>query len=261
MTPDGPMKGRMALVTGASRGIGRATALALAAQGASVAVNYRTGMDDAAAAVKDIENLGGTAVAIQADVSEPAQAAALVERARQELGGLHVLVNNAGISRDGLIFDMDADEAWHVVKVNFGGVLHCTSAAAGHFMAQRDGSIVNVSSVMAEGGWTGESSYAASKAAINAFTMCSAVEFARFGIRVNAVLPGFTPTNLVRSLLDKGKGQQLIRQIPVRAFADTEQIAQVIAFVAGPGASYMTGALIRVDGGFGAQLGAGHVGG
>jgi len=101
----------------------------MAAEGASVAVNYRSGRDEAAAVVKEIENLGGTAVAIQADVSEPAEAGAMVERTKQELGGLHVLVNNAGISRDGLIFDMDIDEAWRVLKVNFGGVLNCTQAA------------------------------------------------------------------------------------------------------------------------------------
>jgi 3-oxoacyl-[acyl-carrier protein] reductase len=254
------LQGRVALVTGASRGIGRAAALALAAEGASVAVNYRSGHDQAAAVVKEIEHRGGNAIAVQADVSEPAEAAALVERTRQELGGLHVLVNNAGITRDGLIFDLDLDEAWQVLRVNFGGVLNCTRAVAGHFMAQRDGSIVNVSSVMAEGGWTGESSYAASKGAVNAFTLCSAVELARFGVRVNAVLPGFTPTDLVRPLLDGGKGKGLVRQVPMRTFADVEQVARVIAFVAGPGASYMTGALIRVDGGFGAQLGIGRVG-
>jgi 3-oxoacyl-[acyl-carrier protein] reductase len=254
------LNGRVALVTGASRGIGRAAALALAAEGASVAVNYRSSHDQAAAVVKEIEHRGGRAIAIAADVSEPAEAAALVERAKQELGGLHVLVNNAGISRDGLIFDLDVDEAWRVLKVNFGGVLNCTRAAVAHLMSQRDGSIVNVSSVMAEGGWTGESSYAASKGAINAFTLCSAVEFARFGVRVNAVLPGFTPTDLVGPLLDRDKGKGLLRQVPMRAFADVEQIAKVIAFVAGPGASYMTGALLRVDGGFGAQLGIGRIG-
>jgi 3-oxoacyl-[acyl-carrier protein] reductase len=261
VTPDATMKGRVALVTGASRGIGRATALALAARGASVAVNYQAAGDEAAAVVTAIENLGAAAVAIPADVSEPAQATELVERARQELGGLHVLVNNAGISRDSLIFDMDLDEAWRVMKVNLGGVVNCTRAAVGHFMAQHGGSIVNVSSVMADGGWTGASSYAASKGAINSFTLCSAVELARFGIRVNAVLPGFTATDLVEPLLGDGRARQLARQIPARAFADAEQIGQVIAFVAGPGASYMTGALVRVDGGFGTQLGAGRAGG
>lgn len=257
----GTLTGRAALVTGASRGIGRATALALAEAGAGVAVNYRTGEDEAVTVVKEIENLGGTAVAIQADVADPTEATNLVERTRQELGGLHVLVNNAGVTRDALIVDTDADEAWRVMKVNFGGVLNCTRAAAGHFMSQRDGSIVNVSSVMSEGGWTGESAYAASKAAINAFTLCSTVELARFGVRVNAVLPGFTPTDLVGSLLDKGHGKALLRQIPMRGFAHVDQVAQVITFVAGPRASYLNGALIRVDGGFGAQLGLGRIGG
>jgi 3-oxoacyl-[acyl-carrier protein] reductase len=261
MNPDRTLTGRVALVTGASRGIGRATALILAAHGASVAVNYRTGQDDAAAVVKDIENLGGTAIAVQADVSEPTEAAALVEQTVQELGGLHVLVNNAGISRDGLIFDLDLDEAWRVMRVNFGGVLNCTRAAIGYLMTQHDGSIVNVSSVMAEGGWTGESSYAASKGAINAFTLSSAIEFARFGVRVNAVLPGFTRTDLVGSLLRTEKARGLRQQVPLREFADVDQIAEVIAFVAGPAASHMTGALIRVDGGLGAQLGLGRIGG
>jgi 3-oxoacyl-[acyl-carrier protein] reductase len=254
------LTGRVALVTGGARGIGRATALALAAGGACVAVNYRASREAAAVVVKEIENLGGSAAALQADVSVPDEAASLVERTMRELGGLHVLVNNAGITRDGLIFDLDIDDAWLVMKVNFGGVLNCTRAAIGHFMAQRDGSIVNVSSVMAEGGWTGESCYTASKAAINAFTMSSAVEFARFGVRVNAVLPGFTPTDLVGPLLARDKGKALLRQIPMRAFADVDQVARVIAFVAGPDASYMTGALIRVDGGFGGQLGIGRIG-
>lgn len=255
------LHGRVALVTGASRGIGRATALALGAEGASVAVNYRSGRDEAEAVVKKIENLGGRAVALHADVSDPAQATGLVERVRRELGGLHVVVNNAGITRDGLIADLDVEAAWQVMAVNFGGVLHCTRAAARHFMSERDGSIVNVSSVMAEGGWIGESAYAASKAAINAFTLCGAVELARFGVRVNAVLPGFTPTELVEPVLRKDNGRGLLRQIPMRAFADPDQVAAVIAFVAGPRASYLTGALIRVDGGFGAQLGIGRIGG
>jgi 3-oxoacyl-[acyl-carrier protein] reductase len=184
--------------------------------------------------VKQIEHSGGTAVALRADVSDAGGATALVAQTIRDLGGLHVLVNNAGAAANGLIVDMNLDAAWQVMRVNFGGVLPCTQAAAGHFMAQRDGSIVNVSSVMAEGGWTGQAAYAASKAAINTFTLCGAVELARFGVRVNAVLPGFTPTDLVRPLLDRDNGAGLLRQIPMRTFADADQIAQVITFVAGP---------------------------
>ncbi len=253
------LEGRVALVTGGSRGIGRATATRFAAQGASVAVNYRAGHEQAAQVVKEIEELGGRAVAIQADVSDPDQAVALVEQARQELGGLHYLINNAGISRDGLIFDLGADELWNVMRVNLGGVVNCTKAVMTHFMSQRDGSIVNLSSTMALRGWTGESAYAASKGAINAFTVASAVELARFKVRVNAVLPGFTRTDLVDSLTEGDRGRALARQIPLRGFGDVEQIAQVICFVAQ--SQYMTGSLVPVDGGFGAQLGIGRIGG
>jgi 3-oxoacyl-[acyl-carrier protein] reductase len=252
------LEGRIAIVTGGSRGIGRATAELLARQGAAVVVNYRENADAAVSVVKDIANAGGTAVAIGADVADPDQAGELVERTVAELGGLHILVNNAGISRDGLIFDMDPAAWLDVMKVNFGGVFNCTRAAMPHFMSQRDGVIVNVSSVMGERGWIGQSNYAASKGAINAFTYCSAVELARFGVRVNAVLPGFSPTDLLGGLLDKDGGKGIKRQIPMRDFADVAQIAEVIAFLAGPGSAYMTGELVRADGGFGAQLGIGR---
>lgn len=252
------LEGRIAIVTGGSRGIGRATAELLARQGAAVVVNYRENADAAVSVVKDIANAGGTAVAIGADVADPDQAGELVERTVAELGGLHILVNNAGISRDGLIFDMDATAWLDVMKVNFGGVFNCTRAAMPHFMSQRDGVIVNVSSVMGERGWIGQSNYASSKGAINAFTYCSAVELARFGVRVNAVLPGFSPTDLLGGLLDKDGGKGIKRQIPMRDFADVAQIAEVIAFLAGPGSAYMTGELVRADGGFGAQLGIGR---
>ncbi len=254
------LAGQVALVTGASRGIGAASALALAARGARVAVNYRHNAESAAAVVARIEDLGGTAVAVAADVADPAQAQRLVEDTVATLGGLDVLVNNAGISSDALVFDQDAQDVWQVLRVNFGGVLNCTRAALGHLMTQRRGSIVNVSSVMAERGWTGAAAYAASKAAINAHTRCAAVELARFGVRVNAVLPGFTRTDLVGPLLSGDRGRGIVRQIPVRAVAEVEQIASVVAFLAGPDAGYLTGELVRVDGGFGAQLGLGRSG-
>jgi 3-oxoacyl-[acyl-carrier protein] reductase len=251
------LEGRSALVTGASRGIGRAVALALAAEGAAVAVNYRSGRTQAQEVVEVIRERGGRAVALQGDVSEFRQAQALVDATIEQLGGLHVLVNNAGVARDALIYSMQPDEWLDVMRVNFGGVFNCTKASMGHLMSQRDGVIVNVSSVMGERGWTGESNYAASKAAINAFTRCSAMELARFGVRVNAVLPGFAPTELVAGLTERDGGKGILRQLPVRRFAAVEDVAQVVAFLAGPAAGYMTGSLVNVDGGATAMLGVG----
>ncbi|MBF6086943.1 SDR family oxidoreductase [Nocardia cyriacigeorgica] len=251
---------RVALVTGAARGIGRAAALLLAEQGAAVAVNYRTGAQEAEEVVAEITAAGGKAVALGADVSDPEAAATLIEQTIGALGGLHILVNNAGIARDGLIFDMNPGDWVEVMRTNFGGVFNCTRSAMGHFMAQRDGVIVNVSSVMGQRGWIGQANYSASKAAINAFTQCSAIEMARFGVRVNAVLPGFTPTELIGPVVAGGAGKKLEKQIPLRSLAEVEQIAEVIAFLAGPGSAYMTGELVRADGGFAAQLGIGRLG-
>ncbi|HEY7951524.1 MAG TPA: SDR family oxidoreductase, partial [Solirubrobacteraceae bacterium] len=134
---------------------------------------------------------------------------------------------------------------------------NCTKAALGTFMSQREGAIVNISSVMGERGWTGESNYAASKGAINAFTRCCAVEFARFGIRVNAVLPGFAPTDMVAGLMDKDGGKGIIKQIPMKRFATVQEVARTAVFLAGPDSSHMTGALLTVDGGVSAQVGIG----
>jgi len=184
------LEGKSALVTGASRGIGRAVAAALAAEGAAVAVNYRSGKAQADEVVKEIESNGGKAVTVEGDVSEYEAAQRIVEQSIEQLGGLHVLVNNAGISRDALIFNMEPTDWLDVMRVNFGGVFNCTKAVLQHFMSQREGTIVNVSSMMGLRGWTGESNYAASKGAINAFTRCAAVELARFGLRADRPRPG-----------------------------------------------------------------------
>jgi 3-oxoacyl-[acyl-carrier protein] reductase len=152
---------------------------------------------------------------------------------------------------------MEPSDWLDVMRVNFGGVFNCTKAALEHFMSQRDGTIVNVSSMMGQRGWTGESNYAASKGAINAFTRCAAVELARFGIRVNAALPGFAPTDLVQGLLERDGGKGILKQIPMRTFAKLEEVAGVVTFLAGPDSSYMTGALVEVDGGVGTMLGVG----
>ena len=251
------LEGQVALVTGASRGIGRAVAEALAAEGAAVAVNYRSGKEQADEVVSAIEAAGGKAAAIGGDVSEFEQAETIVNQTVEELGGLNILVNNAGIAKDMLIYNMEPTDWLDVMKVNFGGVFNCTKASLPHFMKQREGVIVNMSSVMGEVGWIGESNYSASKGAVNAFTRCSAVELARFGIRVNAVLPGFAPTDLVAGLTEKDGGKGILKQLPMKSFADVEQVASTTVFLAGPDASYMTGSLLTVDGGARAQLGVG----
>jgi len=251
------LEGQVALVTGASRGIGRAIAEALAAEGAAVAVNYRSGKEKAEEVVAAIEGAGGRAVAVPGDVAEYDQAVAMVEQTVSELGGLHVLINNAGIADDALIYSMEPDAWLAIMRVNFGGVFNCTKAALSVFMLERHGTIVNISSVMGERGWTGESNYSASKGAVNAFTRCSAVEFARFGIRVNAVLPGFSPTDMVAGLMDKDGGKGILKQIPMKAFASVEEVASAAVFLAGPDSSAMTGSLVTVDGGVSTQVGIG----
>jgi 3-oxoacyl-[acyl-carrier protein] reductase len=252
------LQGQVALVTGGSRGIGAAACRALARDGAAVAVNYRASEAAAKELVRQIETDGGRAVAVGGDVADPAAAAALVRRVVAELGDLHILVNNAGVSQDALIYHMSPDAWVDVMKVNFGGVFHCTHAALPHFMAKGAGVIVNVSSVMGERGWIGESNYAASKGAVNAFTRCAAMETARFGIRVNAVLPGFVPTDLVAGLTEGDTGKNIRRQIPMRRFGETEQIAAAVRFLAGPESSYLTGSFLTVDGGAATALGLGR---
>lgn len=254
---DKKLQEQVALVTGASRGIGRAIAFALAAEGAKVAVNYKTNADQARSVVEEICTRGGEALSLQADVAVPEQVQTMVQQVLTKWGDLHILVNNAGIARDDLIFHMD-DHTWQeVMQVNFGGVFNCTKAVASHFMLQRRGVIVNISSVMGERGWIGEANYSASKAAVNAFTRCSATELVRFGIRVNAVLPGFCPTEMVERLLAKNGGKGILKQIPMRSFARPEEIAQVVVFLAGPDASHVSGSLVTVDGGLSAIAGVG----
>ena len=166
------LSGRVALVTGGSRGIGRGISTALAAEGAAVAVNYRASKSSADEVVEAITAAGGKAVAVGGDVADWEQAQAVVAETVDQLGGLHILVNNAGISKDALIYNMDPQDWLDVMRVNFGGVFNCTKAAMGEFMGQREGSIINISSVMGQRGWMGESNYSASKGAVNAFTRC-----------------------------------------------------------------------------------------
>jgi 3-oxoacyl-[acyl-carrier protein] reductase len=251
-------EGQVALVTGGSRGIGRAICLAFADEGAAVAVNYRSGEAEAREVVDQIVSKGGRAIALAGDVTDYEAAQRLVASTVEELGGLHVLVNNAGISKDALIYDLEPDAWLQVMKVNFGGVFNCTKASLSHFMREREGAIVNVSSVMGERGWTGESNYAASKGAVNAFTRCCAMEVARFGIRVNAVLPGFVTTELVAGLLERDGGKGILEQLPLRSFASPEDVAHAVLYLASSDSSYATGTMLTLDGGGSAMLGLGR---
>ncbi|WP_327351129.1 3-oxoacyl-ACP reductase family protein [Streptomyces sp. NBC_01304] len=254
------LKGQTALVTGGARGIGAAICRALAEDGASVAVNYLSSQGPAEDLARELadEDSGVRAIAVPGDVSDHEQATELVRRVIDELGDVDILVNNAGVSRDGLIYNMGPQDWWDVMRVNFGGVFNCTKAVLPHLMAKGSGAIVNVSSVMGERGWIGEANYSASKGAVNAFTRCCAMESARFGIRVNAVLPGFTPTDLVAPLTEGETGRSIKKQIPMRAFGRVEQIAEVVRFLAGPESAYMTGSLVTVDGGAMTALGLGR---
>jgi 3-oxoacyl-[acyl-carrier protein] reductase len=228
-------------VTGASRGIGRAIALELARAGASVVVGYRTGADEAAAVAGEA---GGRAV--QADVSNPDEAKRLVE----EAGELDVLVNNAGLTRDGLLARMP-DEDWRsVLETNLGGVFHTCRAAARGMMRRRSGSIVNVSSVVGLHGNPGQTNYAASKAGIIGFTKALARELGNRGVRANVIAPGYVDSRLTREISEEMRALML-RNTPLGRFGAPEDVAGAVRFLCSDEASFITGEVLLVDGGLG----------
>ncbi len=242
------LNGKVALVTGASRGIGAAIAFELAARGAAVAVNYAGSQEAAESVVSEIRGSGGTAVALCADISRPEACTALVERTIEELGGLHVLVNNAGIARDGLLVRMSDDDWSAVIDTNLTGVFSVTRAAARHLMKQREGSIVNVTSVIGLVGNAGQANYAAAKAGVIGFTKSVAKELASRGVRANAVAPGFIDTDMTAGLALAVR-EAALAQIALGRFGSTADIARAVAFLAGDESAYITGQVLAVDGG------------
>jgi 3-oxoacyl-[acyl-carrier protein] reductase len=243
------LKDQVAIVTGGSRGIGAGIARALAAEGAKVAVVYRGGWEAADAVVGEIAKSGGTAFALQADVSDPASVKACVERVTKEFGPVDILVNNAGVIEDGLFVRLEA-EAWNkVIQTNLGGVFNFCHEVAFPMMQRRRGRIINVSSVAAEHVNPGQTNYAASKGAINAFTRALAVELAGRGVTVNAVAPGFIETDMSAAVRNKAGDLIEKKYIPMKRMGKPEDIARVVVFLASADSAYMTGQVLTVDGG------------
>ena len=235
------LEGKTALVTGGSRGIGAAIVRELAAAGASVVVGYRSGGDEAEAIAGEV---GGRAV--QADVADPAEARRLVE----EAGELDVLVNNAGLTRDGLLARM-SDEDWRaVLDTNLGGVFHTCRAVARGMMKRRAGAIVNVSSIVGLHGNPGQTNYSASKAGIIGFTKALARELGNRGVRANVVAPGYVSTRLTEVLPDELK-DAMLANTPLGRFGDPEDVARAVRFLSSDDAAFITGEVLLVDGGLG----------
>jgi 3-oxoacyl-[acyl-carrier protein] reductase len=242
------VKGKNALVTGASRGIGRAIALELGRQGVNVAVNYSGSEAKALEVVDELKALGVQAFAVQCNVSQAEDVQNMVKHVVDTFGTLDILVNNAGITRDNLIMRMKEEDWDAVINTNLKGVFNTTKAVTRPMMKQRQGKIINVASVVGIMGNAGQANYVAAKAGVIGLTKSSARELAARNITVNAVAPGFITTDMTSELPEEVK-EVMLKEIPLARFGQPEDIAQVVAFLASDASAYMTGQVLRVDGG------------
>ena len=242
------LAGKSALVTGASRGIGRAIALKLANLGAKVAINFAGNLEKAQEVKSTIETLGSEAILVQGDVSNFETVQEIVKTTIEKFGTIDILVNNAGITRDNLLIKMSESDFDAVIATNLKGVFNCTKALARLMMKQRGGRIINISSVVGLMGNVSQANYAAAKAGIIGFTKSTAKELASRNVTVNAVAPGFVDTDMSAVLSDKIK-EELLKGIPAGRIGEPEDVANLVAFLASDQAAYITGQVIAVDGG------------
>lgn len=242
------LTGKCAVVTGASRGIGRAIALQLASQGAKVVVNYSGSAKKAEQVVAEIVANGGEAIAVQANVADTDSVQQLMKTAVDTYGSLDILVNNAGITRDNLLIRMKDDEWDDVINTNLKGVFLCTKAVSRQMMKQRAGRIINISSIVGVAGNAGQANYVAAKAGVIGLTKTTAQELASRNILVNAIAPGFITTEMTDSLPEELK-EAMLKQIPLAKLGQPEDIAKAVAFFASDSANYITGQTLHIDGG------------
>lgn len=240
------LRDRVAVVTGASRGIGKAIALALASEGAKVVVNYARSPEAAQQVVEEITQAGGEAVALGGDVGEEEQVEKLIKQTLEKFSRIDVLVNNAGITRDTLLLRMKTEDWQAVIDLNLTGVFLCTRAVSKIMLKQKSGRIVNITSVTGQMGNAGQTNYGAAKAGVIGFTKSVARELASRGITVNAVAPGFIETDMTKDL----KSEAIIANIPLGRYGKAEEVAGMVRFLAAdPAAGYITGQVFNVDGG------------
>ena len=246
MTLSKSLESQTALVTGASRGIGKAIAILLAKEGAEVIINYSSSLENANKVVSEINSFGGKAYPLQADISNENSVNELVKTVLEKNNKIDVLVNNAGITKDGLLMRMKTDDWQKVLDLNLSGVFYCTRAVSRQMLKQRKGRIINITSVVGLMGNPGQANYSAAKAGVVGLTQSAAKEFASRGITVNAVAPGFISTDMTKDL----NSEAILSAIPLGRFGNPEDVAGAVRFLAAdPSASYITSQVIQVDGG------------